>query len=103
MTSRYDALARSGWLRAASIFSRRYVSIPVAPIVVIGIRAIIVGLVIVIAARIIPVVVISVMVMIAWIISIVSVARVVAVIIAPVIGGVLCERRSRAKAREIWT
>jgi hypothetical protein len=93
--------ARSVYLRAASTFSRRYASIPVAPIVVIGIRAIIVvGLVIVMAARIIAVVVIS-MIAIAWIISIVPVTRVVAVIIAPVIGGVLYERRTGAKAREI--
>src|SRR5262245_20249014 len=73
-------------------------SVPVAPVVVIGIGTIVVGLVIVITARIIAVIIIP-MIAVARIITVVPVAGIVVVIIPPVIGGVLNERRCRSLTR----
>jgi len=77
-------------------------SVPVAPVIVIGIRTIVVGPIIVVASGVIAIIIMPI-IAISRIISVVPVARVVVVIIPPIISGVIYERSLGAKACRIWT
>src|SRR5262249_15757930 len=67
-------------------------SVPVAPVIVIGIRTIVVrSIIVVVVSRVIAIIIIP-MIAISRIISIVPVARIIVIIIPPVIGGVMYQR-----------